>query len=68
MTWNAEQGRDLDNQSAMSRRLDDLALALVIPRSWPGYYWPLEPETHLFWQRAHEVLEANKNEILPWPT
>ena len=43
-------------------RFNELALALVIPRSWPVYWMD---ETNWF-DRCFEILEATAGEILPW--
>lgn len=45
-----------------AQRLADLQLALTLPRSWPTYWLSTENAK----ERVAEILDATKDETLPW--
>jgi hypothetical protein len=47
---------ELDARSYAERRIAELQLCLILPRSWPQYGRPTN----------EEILERAKDEVLPW--
>ena len=58
MTWRHVKTVEVKNdpRSYEERRIADLQLCLVFPRSWPQYGRP----------SVEQMIEESRNEILPW--
>lgn len=63
-SWAVQSDVTVYFETARERRLNDLALAMVIPwlSDWPCY-WLNEDNVE---QRMDQILEATKEEKLPW--